>query len=128
VSAGVVDVVTAESEGFVYFAGIVCGNRDSTDVMNVEIFQRDELGKMWTFLTNANAGRTTGDFEIAEMEMLAPREVDRVLLRVGSFDDDLGVLCRANDDGLFGGAALGDFEASRVCVCSGLENDFVSRV
>ena len=58
--------------------------------------------------------------------MLAAGEVDRVLSRVGPFDDDLGILRRANDDGLFSGAALRDFEAAAVRISTRFEYDFVS--
>ena len=97
-------------------------------MMNVEVFECDEFGEMVSFLSNTDAGRATGDFEIANDEVLAAREVDGVLSGVGSFEEDFRSFGCADDDGFFLGAALRDFEAAAIGVGSGLKNDFVAGI
>ena len=105
-SAGVVNVVVAEGEGFIDFSGVVGGDGHAADVMDVEIFEGDEFGEEITFLADADGGVASGDFEIADDEVLATREVEGVLVGVGSFDDDPGSFSGANRDGFVGSALL----------------------
>ena len=114
VSAGVVDVIATEGEGFVNFAGIVGGNCDSSDMMDVEVFEGDEFREVSAFLTNANGGGSTCDLKIPDDEVLATCEIDRVLFGVRALDDDLGTRRSTDGDGIFGRATLRDFETSGV--------------
>ena len=54
--SSVVDVIATEGEGFVNLATVVRGDCDSTDVMDVKVFECDELGEMVSLLANSNAG------------------------------------------------------------------------
>ena len=125
-ATGAVDVVVAEGEGFVDFTGVVGGDRDSADVMDVEVFEGDELWKVVAFFANADGGVTSGDFEITDDEVLAAGEVEGVLFGVGSFDDDFCAFSPTNGDGFVGGATLCDLQASGSRVGAFGEDDFVT--
>lgn len=120
------DVIVAENEPFIGLARVVRGHRNPADVVDVQVFHGEEFRRKIPLLSNADGGVPSRDFQVANDKILAPGEIERVLLRVGSFENDLGSFGSANRHRLPGLPPLTDFQPPGVGVNAARENNFVS--